>query len=220
MIGSHALRLPSVVPGDAQGQRMVREASPSWNDNLILRALAPRSSDGDPIRGERVQLLARQVLQLPGTHDGEVYFPLDCLLSAAITLHDGETVGVMTVGAEGMVGISDLLTGTGSQLAVTVLVPGAALRVDTRALRDSMTADPDLQQAVLQYLVRTVERAAQAVACSRFHTIEQRCARWLLESSEAVRTDTLPVTHEQLAMTLGVRRPGLSVCLSHLQALN
>jgi hypothetical protein len=44
------------------------------------------------------------------------------------------------------------------------------------------------------------------VACNGLHTIRRRCCRWLLEIQDRVRTEALPVTHEFMALLLGVRR--------------
>jgi CRP-like cAMP-binding protein len=82
-----------------------------------------------------------------------------------------------------------------------------------------MAAEPRLGDALRRYAGAALREMARTIACNSLHTTEQRCARWLLESSDRVRADRLPVTHEQLAQVLGVRRPGLSTCLGRLQLL-
>jgi CRP-like cAMP-binding protein len=47
--------------------------------------------------------------------------------------------------------------------------------------------------------------------------LEQRCARWLLTFHDRACTDTFPMTHEFLAMMLGVNRPGVSLAAHSLQ---
>jgi Crp-like helix-turn-helix domain len=59
--------------------------------------------------------------------------------------------------------------------------------------------------------------SAQTSACNRLHSIEQRCARWLLIASDRIRSDTMPMTHEFLSSMLGVRRAGVSATAAELQ---
>jgi CRP-like cAMP-binding protein len=49
------------------------------------------------------------------------------------------------------------------------------------------------------------------------HLIEQRCARWLLISSDAVDSLEFGLTHEFLSQMLAVRRPGVTVAIGQLE---
>ena len=55
---------------------------------------------------------------------------------------------------------------------------------------------------------------AQVSFCNAKHDIGQRLARWLLLAHERMDGGDLPVTHELLATTLGVRRPGVTEALA------
>jgi CRP-like cAMP-binding protein len=56
------------------------------------------------------------------------------------------------------------------------------------------------------------------VACNRLHTLDERCARWLLMTHDRVEGDRFELTHEFLSLMLGVRRAGVSVAMGTLQA--
>jgi len=61
---------------------------------------------------------------------------------------------------------------------------------------------------------------AQSVACNRLHTIDQRCARWLLMTHDRVGGgDNFDLTQEFLSYMLGVRREGVSAASRALQHL-
>jgi CRP-like cAMP-binding protein len=49
------------------------------------------------------------------------------------------------------------------------------------------------------------------------HLIEQRCARWLLITSDAVASNEFGLTHEFLSQMLAVRRPGVTVAIGALE---
>jgi CRP-like cAMP-binding protein len=49
--------------------------------------------------------------------------------------------------------------------------------------------------------------------CTGLHTLEQRCARWILETLDRVSADRFSITHEFLAMLLGASRPSVSVVI-------
>ena len=57
----------------------------------------------------------------------------------------------------------------------------------------------------------------QAVPCNRLHTVEQRCARWLLMCADRTEDDTFELTQESLAEMLGVPQPTVTAIACTLQ---
>jgi CRP-like cAMP-binding protein len=68
-----------------------------------------------------------------------------------------------------------------------------------------------------RYTLAFFSQVSQQVACNGLHSVEQRCARWLLLTNDRVGTDEFPMTHEFLAQMLGVRRASVTVTAGILQ---
>jgi hypothetical protein len=55
-------------------------------------------------------------------------------------------------------------------------------------------------------------------ACNAMHAVQQRCARWLLMSHDRMHERDFHLSHEFLAIMLGVQRPTVSVVAAALQS--
>ena len=77
-----------------------------------------------------------------------------------------------------------------------------------------------LQDEVYRFTHAKLAQARQTAACNRFHVVQARLARWLLMTSDRMRSDEFLLTQAFLADMLGVRRSGLNVAASALQRRN
>ena len=99
-----------------------------------------------------------------------------------------------------------------------VLVPGMALVVEVSWFRDALGRSPKLRAACQAYTRALLVQILQAVPCNRLHTVEQRCARWLLMCADRTEGDTFEVARQGLAQMLGVAQPTLTIVARKLQS--
>ncbi|MDE2165564.1 MAG: Crp/Fnr family transcriptional regulator [Alphaproteobacteria bacterium] len=191
-------------PDRAEGNRFIA----AWPD-VVFRRLAPRLKP--------VMLRHGMVLANGGPAVEHVYFPDRGMISLVKTMHDGRTVEVGIVGAEGMAGIGAVLGMRVSSLEAMVQVDGYGQRLETAALQAEIDKSHALKALTMRYLAYRVTQLAQTAACNRLHTLRQRCCRWLLTADDNVQATTFTLTHEFLALMMGVNRPSVSLVAAGLQ---
>lgn len=146
----------------------------------------------------------------------DVYFPRTGAVSLVARLGTGRLIEVESVGREGVAGLSTAFGGASGFEAIGQLA-GEAARVRGDVLRALLRQFRPLRGALLRYTDVALGQAQQSAVCHASHRIEQRCARWLLVAHDRVGRDELPVTHDFLALMLGVRRASVTVALGLLR---
>jgi CRP-like cAMP-binding protein len=146
-----------------------------------------------------------------------VYFPIDGVASLVNTMADGAAAEVGTIGNEGMIGLPILLCDRFAPTSVYVQVPGTGLRIDASAFRGAFDNYPTLQRVMFRYVHAFFNQVAQSAACAHFHSLEQRCCRWVLMTRDRMPSDEFLLTQEFLAMMLGVQRPSVNLAMRGLQ---
>ncbi|HEY2709858.1 MAG TPA: Crp/Fnr family transcriptional regulator [Caulobacteraceae bacterium] len=185
--------------------------------NGFLRALPPDALTRLRPHLEPVELVRRQSIYAAGEDPAYIYFPIRGLVSLVKAMSDGRVVEVGAVGVEGAVCLSGLLALPETVFESLVQLPGAALRIKSALFRDEAARDPGMADVVRRYVAVSLGQIAQTAACNRLHSLEERCCRWLLLAHDSARDDTFQLTHEFLALMLGVQRPGVTITARALQ---
>lgn len=162
-------------------------------------------------------LVSGDVLYEANTTIRHIYFPVDCLVSLLAPLKGHLALEVGVVGSEGMIGVPLALGMRTSLVQATVQGSGSALRMGAQAFHDELPRQPALRLQIDRYVYSLFAQLTQTAACNVFHTVEARCARWLLVARDRMQNDELELTQEVLAQLLGVRRVGVTVAAGNLQ---
>jgi CRP-like cAMP-binding protein len=168
---------------------------------------------------ELVRLELKELLLEQGKRIDSVYFPLTSVASLLNLVQDTSGVEIATVGNEGLVGLSVSweINTLNPREFVQCQVPGDALVMDAETFASKVAAGGELTWLVHRYTQAFVTQIGQQVACNGLHSIEERCARWMLLTHDRVGSDEFPLTQEFLAQMLGVRRPSVTVVAGILQ---
>lgn len=186
-------------------------------DNLLLAALPADDRAALSRRGRKVSLTLKHVLIRPGAALVDAFFPLSGVVSLVTLTPSGRSVETSQVGREGMVGLPGFLGVSEFGLEALVQVEGVALAVPIPDLRAMSRNDSALSRVLKRYTYARLAETAQNAACNRLHSLEERAARWLLETDDRVRAHQFPMTHEFLGTLLGVQRPRITEAARKLQ---
>jgi CRP-like cAMP-binding protein len=168
---------------------------------------------------EVVPLKLKQLLHKPGEQVDYVYFPGGGFCSIVTVLADGSMVEVATIGREGMVGLSPVMSES-PMGASAVMVQGeteTCYRMPAGAFRREMDRRGVFYQLHTRYADALMGFVMQSTACNAVHSVEQRLARWLLMAHDRMGRNEFPLTQEFAAMMLGAARPTVTVVAGTLQ---
>ena len=115
-----------------------------------------------------------------------------------------------------MAGIS-VLPGTFMTYVGVVQVSGTALKVDAEAMTRELRHQGPAHELLGRYAWVLLGHGIQTAACNNFHSVDKRCARWLLMMHDVMGRDDFPITQDRLAQMLGVRRASVTRAARTLQ---
>jgi CRP-like cAMP-binding protein len=188
----------------------------SLGDNLFLAHLPEPVSLRLKPHLERVHLKRRQVLFHPHEPIDAVYFPTTALISFVAGVESGHTLEVGLVGRDGFAGIAVFPWAATMACDGMVQIAGSADRLSVDVLRQEMQQSEALLMALGRYSQALHVRCMQMSVCNMFHSVEQRCVRWLLSVQDLIGDPAIPLTHDLIATMLGVRRPTVTLVLRAL----
>ena len=185
--------------------------------NRLIEGLPRKARSRLLAMSESVELALAQVLYDRDAEARYIYYPVDSTLSLWTSPEDIPAMEVAMVGNEGMLGTHFALGVSTPATYAQVLKAGQAWRMPAADFKNELISSESLQRSICRYLHVTVLQGVSMARCARFHSLNQRLARWLLMTHDRAHKDTFRITHELMAGMLGVRRVGVTTAAVALQ---
>ncbi len=194
-------------PGDGRPKNRLLAALPADDFRRLLPYL------------KTVPTQLRQVFHKNGEPFRFVYFLNGGVASIVTVLSDGTTVEAATIGDEGMLGIEAFLGADAVAAGDTLLqVPDTdAMMMSVEDFRREAEAPGAFRDLLGHYIQVVIAQMMQTTACNALHQVPQRAARWLLMTHDRMHEQDFHLSHEFLAVMLGVQRPTVSIVAGGLQ---
>jgi CRP-like cAMP-binding protein len=178
--------------------------------NLLLDSLPSDERTTLLVDAQTRSITVGDILLLPGDPVQYVPFPTIGTLSMVARPDDTAEVEAATIGNEGAAGLHSALGSRTASQELVSQVEGSMIVVgiDTFAKH---AARGRFQAVIYGYLEALVVQISLTAACNAVHHLNQRCARWLLQTHDRVEGDTFGLTQEFLGVMLGVQRPSVSI---------
>jgi CRP-like cAMP-binding protein len=185
--------------------------------NKLLRLLEPPAFQRLAPKLKAATLHTKQILYHPNQAIDIIYFPENAVICQMTVMKDGETLETGTVGLEGASWISASIGAPSMPCETIVAIGGAAHALGIDDLDLEMRENEPFRDVLTQYSHALLIHSMRLTGCTGLHTLEQRCARWILTTLDRVTEGRFTITHEFLAMLLGTSRPSVSIVIEDFQ---
>lgn len=187
--------------------------------NLILKALP-----GEMLQALRpslrpVALTKEQFLYQEDDRLDFIYFPVTAVVSEFKMLEDGRMVEIAVTGKEGAIGLSSVFSESHMAPNCTqVSQAGTALKLDAITFERLLRSNERLRVDLSRFVDLYIRQISQRAICNMYHSVKERLCTWLLMVQDRCGLNTLNLTHEQIARTLGVYRPSITCIAQELRS--
>ena len=186
--------------------------------NSIIAALTADDRDALMATARVESCDSGLVLHEAGQQLGQIYFPIDAVVSHCAAHDDGAPVETGTVGREGVVAAVALMGDHVVFERAVVQVAGRIVVIPIETVSAALDRSPGFRRAIGAYLQAYAAQVAQSVVCNASHPSEARLARWLLMCLDRTGGDApLELGNGLLAEMLGIGRPAVTVVTGALQ---
>ncbi len=192
-------------------------AAPDRATNRLIGILSRRNGALIVGQCDLVELRYGETVCEPGRPYRHVYFPLIGFMSLFTGGAGSSPLEMGLIGNEGMLGATLLLGVDQPPLRGVVQGAGSALRMPVAKFQRMILEQAPVAAVMKRYLYVLMCQLFQTAACTCFHSVEARLARWLLMTHDRAHADHFHLTHQWLADMLGVRRSAITIAAGRLQ---
>ena len=153
---------------------------------------------------EPVTLKERHVLEVPRKPITHVYFLKTGIASVVAVNAEDHRIEVGVIGKVG-----DTL----AQHSTYMQIAGEGLRMAQGPFVEAIAKSITMQKVMLKSAQAFMIQTAHTALANGRAKLDERLARWLLMAHDRLDSDAVPLTHEFLAVMLGVRRAGVTVAI-------
>jgi CRP-like cAMP-binding protein len=187
-------------------------------NNKLIRALTDPAYQRLAHKLHRITLTAKQVLYKPNEPIHAVYFPENTVICQMTVMENGDTLETATVGLEGASWISASIGAPSMPCETIVAIGGEAHALGIDDLDREMQENEPFRDVLTQYSHALLIHSMRLTGCTGLHSLEQRCARWILTTLDRIDEDRFSITHDFLAMLLGASRPSISLVIEQFES--
>jgi CRP-like cAMP-binding protein len=186
--------------------------------NLLLRCLSEEDFALIAPHLTRTRLKLGQVITGAGELFEAAYFPdTGGIITFSDVLADKSQIGIGHVGYEGFVGWPVILGCQRSTHEIRVTAEGGAVSIAASDLRHACAQSELLRDLLLRFLQVFFVQLSRTIVSSLVHPVAARLCRWTLMAQDRIGSDEIKVTHDVLALMLGVRRASVTDALHILE---
>ena len=193
------------------------EAVRSREANALIASLPRRESVRFAALCDRVTLVPGEILCESDQPFLRAYFPVTGIISVMATMAYGPPLELGLIGYDGVLGATLSLGIPAAPTRGIVQGAGSALVIGVAQLRIELGRSPRLLRIMHRYQFRLLMQMMQTATCTHFHEIQPRLVRCLLMIHDLSVSDSVHLTHHDLARILGVRRSGVTIAAGALQ---
>jgi CRP-like cAMP-binding protein len=186
-------------------------------DNRLLAALPREMIELMGPNLKQLALTQGQALYEPGEPIDQIYFPQSGMISLLVVAKEGGAVETATIGREGAVGLHSALGKRLSFTRATTQISGRFSIIRATAFAQFAQEHASVRDLIARYTEVLWAEAQQIAACNAVHDTPARLCRWLLQASDRIGSDHVPLTQELIAEMLGVRRTTVTLLAQTLQ---
>jgi CRP-like cAMP-binding protein len=181
--------------------------------NRLLQKISPEDWDLIGPSLEAITLKERQVIEVPGKPIAHCYFLEIGVASVVAVDSEDHRIEVGVIGFEGITGVPLIMGDNRAQHSTYMQIGGSGHRIPADKLVAAIAQSDTLRALMLKSAQGFMIQTAQTALANGRAKLEQRLARWLLMAHDRLTSDAVPLTHEFLAVMLGVRRAGVTVAI-------